>query len=273
MQLCNEIKYHNRKLNIAIAKFTGIEPQKEPPDTKNSLTTPQFIVSVRRRSNHLHPRLDCKRLRSATSQKKRKARSQYRKYFKKSRKQQCKEASRISKTISKQRFEPDNYLFDAKTEMNLMFAASQNFNKTTFLILMALSCHLIVEFALIANRNFVPILINNLKDYVNFFVFSAGHLVRTRNLLKKYLPVGFSGYLDRSHLKQGRKCLQPLEWKGHDVILVDDNPNAIHLWSQTTHIPIKRWLGNEDESELNDLFQQLQKVGIVNSFSYYLILH
>ena len=161
MQLCNKIKYHNQKLNIAIAKFVGIEPQKKHQIRGIPVKTPQLIVSVRRRLNNHHLRLDCKRLRNARSQKKkRKARNQYRKYFKKSRKKQCKKANRISKTSAKPRFEPDNYLFDAKTEMHLMFAASQNFNKTIFLILMALSCHIIVEFALFANRNFVPILIN-----------------------------------------------------------------------------------------------------------------
>ena len=200
--------------------------------------------------------------RSEISKKIVKARSQYRRNFKRRKARQLDDARDINKELAKHRFEPDRYTYDAKTEMHLMFAASKGFDKTVIFDLdgtllpyrSGARSHRKTKL-----RPCLEELVNSLKDKVNLFVFSSGNPTRTQNIFKKHMPQGFSGYFDRSHLRRGRKCLQSLEWQGHDVVLVDDDANAIHPWSQATHIPIKRWFGETNDTELDKLFHMLKK--------------
>ena len=263
MQISNEIKSPNFKINVSIARFTGIDIKKTPLFIVHSCQAtriPQLCPTPTEISQK--PKTAKRATQSEFKKKIVKRRKSCRKYFKKHKARQLAEARNIKSEIAKQRFQPHSYTFNSKTEMQLMFAASKGFNKTVIFDLDGT----LLPYRLCPRSHKKPKLrihlselIDALKEEVNLFVFSAGNPTRAQNLLKNHLPEGFSGYFDRSHLKRGRKCLQPLEWQGHDVVIVDDDSRAIHSWSKETHIPIKRWFGESNDTELKNLLQKFHQ--------------
>ena len=263
MQIHNQIKAKHKAHTTAFSKFTDSTCQPHPIFSGHSchdIEGPRICTTPA--ETQLPDQALKKCIDTASVKKIKKARSQFRRKFKRGRKEQLKCARLVNQELARQRFDPDRFTFDAEKEMQLVFAASKGFAKTLVFDLdgpllpyrQGSRSHRKPKI-----RPHLEELVDAVKDIANLFVFSAGNPARTSNLLNKYLPKGFSGYFDRSHLQRGRKSLKSLEWKGHDLILIDDDPKAVHFSAKSMHMTIKRWTGEDDDIELQKLLQQLQK--------------
>lgn len=108
-------------------------------------------------------------------------------------------------------------------------------------------------------RPFYQELVSFLKKEADLFLFSSASPTRTKNLFLKYFSADFCGYFDRTHLKRGRKCLEPLQFTGQKLLIIDDDPSAVHQWSESSHLCVPRWFGDSADTSFKDVVALLQE--------------
>ena len=89
------------------------------------------------------------------------------------------------------------------------------------------------------------------------FVFSATHPSRLQNVVQQYFKGLFKGLFDSRFLSRRRKSTEHLADECPDVLLVDDTPRKVHMWSQKRLVKIDRWLGDPEDDELLRVLKEI----------------